>query len=394
MLGKSNKFLVAAFIAAMFCSVSIAEVSKCSVGGKCAKKGELWYKARMTHYWQGALNGVDTKNSDRINGVYDLDFCYLLDYDESAGEDADYVLLNVSTQMSFGYGVGTSKLGQVGGSFNNNYGALGDLDYYVDKCFVEFTMLDRELTFAVGKVLSHDYFDNSWVANSEFTQFMSPQLTNNCAVPWPSKGIGAIGRWSKNDRFYVQAGIMDAQAEKRETGLNTAFRDEDYWFSIAEAGYNPKICGLDGMYRFIMWYDPQDKAYLDGSGLNKRDDLGFAVSFDQNIDDKTTLFFRYGWADDKVNRVKGTISFGGQIKGPFQGRECDVLGIGYADNSLSGKGLAANRTDDARILEAYYSCKVNKNTWLTPSIQVVFDPGSDESESAATVFGVRLVNKF
>jgi carbohydrate-selective porin OprB len=113
------------------------------------------------------------------------------------------------------------------------------------------------------------------------------------------------------------------------------------------------------------------------------------LSFDQKITDKATLFFRYGWADDKVNEVEDFFSFGGDIKGPFESRKDDVFGIAYALGLRSEKGLA--NTDARRIdlAEAYYRFKLNNNLSVSPHLQLVMDPGGLKSESPATVFGVR-----
>jgi carbohydrate-selective porin OprB len=315
----------------------------------------------------------------------------LLGAQESADLLGDYTLLAVSAQSSFGNGISDSK---VNSFFNLNEGVKGRYAIIIDKLFVELTAADRLFTFNIGKLDLIDYFDHSAVANEYKDQFFAYPLVQTDNIPFPSKGLGAVARYDPSKFLYIQAGIKDAQTDKRETGFRTTFHDEDYFFSIGEVGIRPNFLNEAGTYRFMMWYDPQDKSYLDGSGRVKRDDLGFAMSFDQKISEKVTAFFRYGWADDKVNEEEDFISFGGQIEGPIEGRDNDVFAVGYARGLRSPKDLS--NADDRQIdlVEVYYKIKVRDNVEFSPNIQFVTHPGGLKSESPATVFGLRLRVKF
>ena len=151
---------------------------------------------------------------------------------------------------------------------------------------------------------------------------------------------------------------------------------------------------MPGTYRFTVWYDPQNKAYLDGSNNTKRDDLGFGLSFDQKFTEKTTVFFRYGWADDKVNEKEDFFSFGGEVKGLLEGRQDDVFALGYAQALRSPNGLSSRDERHIDLIETYYKIKINDNVAITPNLQLVMDPGGITSESPATVFGLRCRVKF
>ena len=144
----------------------------------------------------------------------------------------------------------------------------------------------------------------------------------------------------------------------------------------------------------MVWHQSEDKAYLDGSGKTQQNDTGLAVSFDQKLTEKVTGFFRYGWADDKVNEEKGFYSFGAQVVGLFEGRKNDVLGFGYAHALRSYEGLATTDAREIDLIETYYKIKVNDNVEISPDIQVVTHPGGLQSESPATIFGIRGRIKF
>lgn len=347
-------------------------------------------KISLTHIWQGAKGGLNTKNADRMVGLYDFDLYYLLSADKAENHEGDYILIAASLQPSFGYGLSGSK---VGSFFEINDAAKGD-HILIDKLYVQFTVLDRLFTFDIGKIEIKDLFDSSAVAHCEKSQFFAEPFVHNLAVPWPKHGLGIRVLYEPSDFWYIQAAIGDAQADKRETGFRTTFHDEDYFFSVAEVGVRPNLLNLPGTYRFLIWYDPQDKSYLDGSGHSKRDDLGFALSFDQKITSKTTAFFRYGWADDKVNELEDFISVGGQIEGLIEGRDKDTFAVAYARGGRSAGGLSSQDARQIDLVEAYYRIKVNDNLSITPSVQFVMNPGGLKGESAATVFGVRSRYKF
>ncbi len=347
--------------------------------------GQIKPKFSLTHYWQRAENGVDEKHPSRFAGLYDFDLYYLIDAETDDSRNGDYALLGISIQTSFGHGIER----KVGTFYDLNDGAKGDNDLFIDKLFIEFTSLDRLLTFNIGKLDMIDYFDHSAVANEYKTQFFAYPLVQNQAIPFPSKGLGFRALIEPSRFWYVQAAIVDARANKRETGFRTTFYDEDDYFSVLEAGIRPRFGDLEGNYRITGWYDPQDKEYLDGSGRHKRDDWGVGLSLDQQVTKKTTLFFRYGWADDKVNGIEDFISFGFELKGLIEGRDRDIFAVGYANGLRSPDNLGPLDERELDLIELYYRIQVNDHLHISPNVQFVMDPGNSTKESPATVFGLR-----
>jgi carbohydrate-selective porin OprB len=377
----------------LFCSKPLRADVTCKVPDVgTLKPHEFKIHVGLTNYWQGAWGGVNTKNADRISGLYDLDLCYLVSAKEHSAGLGDYVLLAVSAQSSFGEGISDSK---VGSFFNLNEGVKGNYCIIVDKLFVEFTGHDRLFTVNVGKIDLIDYFDHSAVANEFKDQFFAYPLVQTDNIPFPCKGLGIRAQYDPTPFWYAEAGIGDAKADSRETGFNTAFSNDPEYFSIGEIGIRPNLFNKEGTYRFMIWYDTQDKPYLNRSAHTKHGDTGFAMSFDQKLMEKVTGFLRYGWADDKVNEEEDFVSFGAQIEGPIEGREKDVFAVGYAHGLRSPNGLSSSEDErEMDLIEAYYRIQVNDNIQISPDIQWVTHPGGLESESPAIVFGLRVRMKF
>ena len=380
------------FVVTLCCDFAFATYLPCKVPDEGAlQPGEYKFHFGLTNYWQGVSGGIHTKNPSRISGLYDLDFCYLVSAQEHKEGLGDYVLLGVSAQSSFGEGITDSK---VGSFFNLNEGVKGNYAIIADKLFVEFTANDRLFTFNVGKIDMVDYFDHSAVANEFKDQFFAYPLVQTDNIPFPSKGLGIRAQLDPDPFWYAEAGIGDAKASSKETGFNTAFGNDAEQFSIGEIGIRPNLFNMKGTYRFMIWYDTQDKSHLDDSGHIKHGDTGFAMSFDQQLTEKLTGFFRYGWADEKVNEEEDFVSFGAQIEGLIEGREKDVFAVGYALGIRSPDGLSFDDARNINLIETYYRIQVNDNIQISPDIQLVTHPGGLEKESPAIIYGLRLRIKF
>ena len=95
------------------------------------------------------------------------------------------------------------------------------------------------------------------------------------------------------------------------------------------------------------------------SGCRKRQQFGFAISFDQEvIKDKLGLFLRYGFADRRVYEIENFWSCGFQIAEPFTGRKYDFIGFGVAQPLMGKNYRTFNDPDVAHsetMYELYYS---------------------------------------
>ncbi len=390
MARRKNLLFVTVLTVVFLGNYVFAEQYQCDVPDVgTISSGDIKTSLGFTNYWQGSVGGINTKNSDRINGLYDLDICYLLAAKEHSEGLGDYALVAISTQSAFGNGISNSK---VGSFFKLNEGVQRDYAFIVDKLYVEFTGLDRTFTVNIGKMDPIDYFDHSAVANEYRDQFFAYPLVQTDNIPFPAKGLGARAQFNPAPWWYFEAGISDAKADSRETGFNTTFGDNPEYFSIGEIGIRPNLLDKRGTYRFMLWHQSEGKSYLDGSGRTKQNDTGFAISFDQQLTEKITGFFRYGWADGKVNEEEDFLSFGGQIDGFLS--EKNVLAIGFAQGFRSPDSISDIDERVINFLEAYYKIVVNNNIEITPDFQLVMNPGGLKKESPATVFGIRCRVKF
>ena len=302
----------------------------------------------------------------------------------------------------------------VGSFFGVNGDFTGRRSLDLVEAWYQQSFADEELKIRIGKLdITGGFhcrscpvsFDGNSYANDETTQFLNGSLVNNPTIPFPDYGLSAIVHWNPVEYWYGSFGVVDAQADGRQTGFNTAFHDEDYFFYVAETGVTPHFhCEngiLPGAYRVGAWYDPQPKAAVDGA-KERRDDAGVYLSCDQMLskeiassEDSQGLgaFFRYGYANSERNEMTDFVSVGLQYQGLIDGRDDDVTALGFSHGTFSSK--ATDFTQDYEsVLEVYYNAQLTDRINLTPSLQYIANPGGVSGVSDALVFAVRAQMSF
>ncbi|MHC4741099.1 MAG: carbohydrate porin [Planctomycetota bacterium] len=365
-------------------------------------------------YQQNTRGGLSTKNKrGRFAGSYDLEFG--ADLQKLLGFENASLYIHAEGWSSSTQGIDPVSVGSVFGVNDDAISPRAAIVITELRYGQEF--LDGNLIFQIGKMdlaLPGYYTDRRWpmsfdrnnYANDEAAQFFNSAMVNNPTIPFPDYGLGVSLRYRPSEWWHVSGGIADAQADRRETGFNTTFNGESYFFYILEAGILPTIDSakgpLDGAYRFGVWNDPQPKSNSDNP-KNKRDDVGFYFSFDQALTRENNdpadsqglgLFARYGYADARKNDITNFWSIGFQYQGLFEGRDEDILGIGFAKGILSNQASTTYTEDYESALELYYNARINPCLDISPSIQYVANPGGTSGVSDAVVFGLRMQMRF
>jgi porin len=367
----------------------------------------------LTQIMQMNLQGglATHRHAGRYTGSYDLEGTF--DLEKLLGiPDA---IVYAHAEGGWSNGLDASSIGSV---FGVNADAFGDQAIQLSQLYYEQGFFDGRLRVRIGKLdLTGGFecrgcpvsFDGNAFANDETAQFLNGALVNNPTIPFPDYGLGVVVYAEPIDGFYIGAGVADAQADGRETGFNTTFHDEDYFFAIFETGVVvllPSANGdLPGAYRIGFWYDPQDKerhtTYFDPERQadvhgTKRDDMGLYISVDQLLfkevaDEEDSqglgVFARWGWADRSVAEVKCFWSTGLQYQGLIPGRDDDVFAVGVAQGTMV-KPAGFDKNHET-VMEIYYNTQITPWFTLTPSLQFVWDPGAVNGVGDATVIGMR-----
>lgn len=363
----------------------------------------------FTNIYQANVKGGLSTNQrhGRHTGSYDLEIG--LDAEKLWGLEGGSMLVHTEGSWSR-VDIDETSVGSV---FGVNGDGAGRRAMDVTEVWYEQAMCDETLRLRLGKM---DFaggfecrgcpvsFDGSAYANDETAQFLNGALVNNPTIPMPDMGLGAVLYWNPVESWYASIGAIDAQADARETGFKTAFTNEDYFFYAAETGVAPQFDSgkgpMPGAYRVGVWNDPQDKERF-SDGKIVRDDTGFYISCDQmvykendGIEDSQGLgvFTRAGWANKKVNDITDFLSLGFQYQGLVEGRDDDVLGLGYAKGTFSTEAGYADAYES--VVEVYYNAQIAPWMAVSPSIQFVDNPGGDNAVEDSVVFGLRAQSAF
>lgn len=366
----------------------------------------------LTNVYQQNIHGGLSKHrrAGRFAGSYDLEVA--ADLQKLLGIKGGSLYMLAEGKWSKFGGIDAPS---VGSAFGVNGDGAPRRSIDVTELWYEQVSADEKIRLRVGKMdLTGGFehhgcpvaFDCSNYAKDETTQFLNGALINNPTIPFPEYGLGVAVHYSPTRLWYLSAAVADAQADIRETGFNTTFHNEDYFFYIFETGVTPQFGSangpLPGAYRIGLWNDPQPKANSD-STKNYRDDVGFYTSCDQmltkeNNDPEDTqglgTFLRYGYAPSKKNDITSFWSGGFQYQGLFDGRDDDVLGLGYAHGVFADTAASTYPEDYESALEVYYNAQVTPWCNISPSIQYITNPGGSSAVSDAMVFGIRAQIRF
>lgn len=352
----------------------------------------------MTNVYQANVKGgLSTHNrKGRYTSSYDLELS--ADLRKLLGFETGTLFLHLEGGWPDEEGIDGLS---VGSAFGVNADAVGNDAILVKQLYYEGPVFNDNLTLMIGKIDFTGVFDCSAYADCECTQFLNAAFVDNPTIPFPQYSLGAVLRWNLTDSWYLTGGIADAQADGRETGFRTAFGDEDYFFYVLETGITRQLNSangsMPGTYRIGMWNDPQPKANSDAT-KNYRDDAGFYLSCDQMLAKENSdpqdnqglgAFFRFGYAPSKRNDITNFWSFGFQYQGPFEGRDEDVFGVGFAQGFFADSADSTYTEDYESVVEVYYNVQVTPWFNLSPIFQYVANPGGMGSASDAVVLGVR-----
>ncbi len=406
------KLLIAIAFMHIFTAVCLAESDSDQSGNEestrpdqLAEQG-IELSLGMTSVYQQNMRGGLSTNSGRgrFAGSYDLELA--ADLNRFLGMDGAGLYVHAEG----GFPRSDEDAASIGSFFGANADATGRRAMDVVEVYYEQAFFEETLRIRVGKLdITGGFecggcavsFDGSAFANDETTQFLNGALVNNPTIPFPDYGLGAVVYWNPLEWWYASFAVVDAQADGRETGFRTAFHGEDYFLYIFETGVTPEIESengpLKGAYRVGVWADPQPKAHSDTTRVY-RDDVGYYVSADQlvykenDVSEDTQglgVFARYGLANDHRNDLVNFYSFGMQYQGLFDGRDDDVLAIGYAQGFFSDRASMTFGEDYESVLEIYYKLQISPRLEISPGIQYIANPGGASGVSDATVFAVR-----
>jgi porin len=241
-------------------------------------------------------------------------------------------------------------------------------------------MKDGRFNLVGGVVDSTDYL-NLYGMVDPLKAFSNLAFLTENTIPAPSQGLGAVMGWSPVERYYMVAGVYDANGDPGDPKdmFNTAFDESEFfkslelgWFSSYEKRYLDKV-------NVTFWHvDEKEDAGVD-------DGWGVAASAAIFIKDKWMPFLRLGYSDGGGTLYDRSASAG--IGRYFPGNN-DLFGLGI-NWGRPAKDLFGSDIGDEYTAELFYRLQFSPNLSITPSLQLLIDPALNQEDDEVWVFGVR-----
>lgn len=259
--------------------------------------------------------------------------------------------------------------------FNDDSGTLQDDDgvdrLSVREVWLQSFFFDQRLKLVGGKIDLTNYFDSNTVANDETTQFLSSAFVNNPTMEVPENAPGIVAFFDTRRSLSFGLGL--------QSDTNDGFDITNHVYAIGEIGYRSHFFfGQEGNYR--LW------GRINGG---RNDNLGFGVSFDQNLSTRFAAFGRYGANDEESGEadIASAWSVGLRFRSPFFSRVNDEIAVAFGSLDILGG-------DDESITETYYKFQINDHIAITPGFQAVFDPGGVGGDDTVAMVGIRTQIEF
>jgi carbohydrate-selective porin OprB len=90
-----------------------------------------------------------------------------------------------------------------------------------------------------------------------------------------------------------------------------------------------------------------------------------------------------------VRSIQNFWFIGGEVTGPIPSRKLDVAAIGLAQ-SIAGHDYSKvyEHVSPETMMEMYYKIMINKYFFVTPDLQILFNPDMDGKQKTAVAIGV------
>jgi high affinity Mn2+ porin len=280
----------------------------------------------------------------------------------------------------------------------------------------------KRLVITAGKFAVSDLFDSNTYSHDPRVQFIN----------WSLMSSGAWD-YAANTRGYTDGVALEYVSPDWEARAATTLEpsyangpefDYDYFktYSLtAEVAKHLNFNQHKGVIRLLLFRNvTKAPAYADVIKNDPALDVtygktyggvkyGFGINAEQELTDNLGVFARFGWNDGKTatwafTEIDNSISAGLNYTGKQWGRPDDIFGLAGVINGISadhraflnaggygfiiGDGKLPNYSTE-KIVEAYYSAKINKNVFLSGDYQFVQNPAYNADRGSVSLFAIR-----
>lgn len=292
----------------------------------------------------------------------------------------------------------------------------------------------RRWVLTAGNLSITDIFDGNAYSHDARTQFLNWALMTHGAYDYAGDARGytsgiALERYL--DDWVIRAGRFAVPKLPNQQALDARmfkyFGDQielEHAHQLGEWPGKVRLLAFRNRAKMSRFQDALNLAAAEQTtpDINQVRDAahvkhGLGVNLEQALGEDAGLFLRQSWADGGTEtyaftEIDRSVSGGVTLKGRAWGREKDTVGLGFAQNRLSGShrrylaaggqgfflGDGALNYRPEGIVEVYYSANVcpslRAGTWVTLDLQSIRNPAYNADRGPVRVGSLRLHTEF
>ena len=331
----------------------------------------LKFGATYTFLNQYATNTPDEVRHDQLSGRLDFTGAWAV-YDHGSSAGSISLLIRSGTNIGRTQQFNLSDSLGSGLYLNCLQGGGPQEPITVNILYWRQDLLDKRLSFYVGKLHPNEFVTLSMFNNDERTQFLNGANDGNLGIASDGTyaGGGAV-ELQATPHFYVHAVAVDTEGAQQRN-IETLV-DRKYMEGV-ELGWRSGSLGEQyRRYRIGMW---RDDTKNQGSGY------GGAFGFDHEFDNGWTPFGRLALSTSKGSAIKQQVGVGLAQVHPF-GRRGDMLGMAY------NYTIASQGKHHESVVESFYRLRLTQRINIGPDVEVSIHPAYAAREYTTTLLGAR-----
>ena len=218
---------------------------------------------------------------------------------------------------------------------------------------------------------------NPFRFKDERLSFTTGPFAFHLTVPYPTFGFGTGFKWWPDEEsgLYIAGSLNDMNGDPNLQGLDWSTVDRGEFFYGLEVGYNWKRSEDDFDHVHLTVFYADERSTRSPDTLPNKAGGGFRVLGEKQWD-RWVGFASYTFNTAEGGGVAGTLSehtatAGVAYRNPFNVRGEAAVGLLYM-NPI--EEIFDQDVRDQWGVEAYWRISLTKNIWITPGIQLVFDP--------------------
>ena len=339
---------------------------------RLAQSEHLKFGATYTFLNQYATVTPDSVRHDQPSGRLDFTGAWsVYDHESSAGSISLLIRSGTNIGMSQQFNL-SDRLGS-GLYLNCLQGGGPQAPITLNVLYWRQDLLQKRLSFYVGKLHPNEFVTLSMFNNDERTQFLNGANDGNLGVASDGTyaGGGAV-EFQATRHFYVHAIAVDTEGAQQRN-IETLV-DRKYMEGV-ELGWRSGSLGEHyRLYRIGMW---RDDTKNNGSGY------GGGIGFDHELYNGWTPFGRLGLSTSKGTAIKQDVGIGLAQVRPF-GRRGDMFAVAY--NYIG----ASQGKHHESVVESFYRLRLTQSMNLGPDLEVSIHPAYATKKYTSTLLGLRM----